>query len=53
MSVSENLTLSNEQVHNLARPLVGIINKFYEDPEHRKGFEEWLRNRQGEKEKDV
>ena len=48
--MSETDRLSDEQALDLARPLVGIITKFYEDPEMEKGFQQWLTHRQ---EKDV
>lgn len=45
MNVSEK-KLSDTQIKDLARPLVGIVKSFYDDPEHRKGFEKWLQNRE-------
>lgn len=36
------MNLSNEQVTDLARPLVGIITKFYEDPKNEEEYQKWL-----------
>ena len=38
------MNLTNEQITDLARPLVGIITKFYEDPKNEEDFQKWLRN---------
>lgn len=38
------MNLSDIQVNDLARPLVGIVMKFYEDPKNEEDFKEWLRN---------
>lgn len=38
------MSLSEVQVNDLARPLVGIITKFYADPKNEEDFKEWLRN---------
>ncbi len=38
------MNLSDEQVQNLASPLVGIITAFYENPENEEEFQKWLRN---------
>lgn len=38
------MNLSDTQVNDLARPLVGIVMKFYEDPKNEEDFKEWLRN---------
>lgn len=37
-------------MYDLARPLVGIIQKFFEDPKNIKEFEEWKRTKKAEKE---
>lgn len=42
--MNERLNLSDAQVVDLARPLVGIVMKFYEDPKNEEDFKEWLRN---------
>lgn len=39
------MNLSNEQVNDLAYPLVGIITKFYEDPKNEEDFQKWLLQR--------
>lgn len=41
---SLNVNLSDSQITDLARPLVGILQKFYEDPKNEKDFQKWLRN---------
>lgn len=38
------MNLSEVQVNDLARPLVGIITKFYADPKNEEDFQKWLRN---------
>lgn len=38
------MNLSEIQVNDLARPLVGIITKFYADPKNEEDFQKWLRN---------
>lgn len=42
------MNLSDAQVKDLARPLVGIIEAFYQNPENEKGFQEWLQTQQKE-----
>lgn len=47
MNVTEsslNLKLTDSQITDLARPLVGILQKFYEDPKNEEDFQKWLRN---------
>lgn len=44
---AEQLTLSDDQVDMLARPLVHIIAAFFEDPENARQFQEWKRRREG------
>lgn len=34
------------EVNNLCRTFLAAIERFYEDPENRKRFEEWQRKRQ-------
>lgn len=34
--------LTPNQINDLARPLVGIIEKFYEDPKNEEDFQKWL-----------
>lgn len=38
------MNLTDGQVNDLARPLVGIITKFYEDPKNEEDFKKWLLN---------
>ena len=40
------------QVNDLARPLVGIITKFYADPKNEEDFQKWLRNVEERKQKE-
>ena len=40
------MSLSDLQVNNLARPLVNIIIKFYEDPKNEEDFQKWLREKE-------
>ena len=40
------MNLSKQQVNDLASPLVGIISKFYADPQNEKEFQKWLKQRQ-------
>lgn len=39
----EQMILSDEQINDLANPLVEILEKFYEDEENVKRFQEWLK----------
>ena len=41
------VTLSNTQVENLARPLVGILTEFYKDPRNEEEFQIWLQQQNG------
>ena len=43
-SQSESMNLTDGQVNDLARPLVGIITKFYADPKNEEDYQKWLRN---------
>lgn len=39
-----NITLTPQQIDDLARPLVGMadrIRAYYDDPEHEREFQEW------------
>ncbi len=47
---AEQLTLSDDQVDMLARPLVHIVAAFFEDPENERQFQEWKRRREMERE---
>lgn len=40
---SLNVSFTDSQVNDLARPLVDIITKFYEDPKNEEDFQKWLR----------
>ena len=42
------MILSNEQVNDLASPLVEILEKFYEDEKNVKEFRDWLENRRND-----
>lgn len=41
---SPNVNLSDSQINDLARSLMDILERFYEDPKHEEDFQEWLRN---------
>lgn len=47
---SMNTKLTDSQINDLARPLLGILEAFYQDPKNEKGFQEWLNSRRGNKE---
>lgn len=38
------MNLSDTQINDLARPLVGIVMEFYEDPKNEEDFKKWLLN---------
>ena len=40
------MILSDEQINDLATPLVEILEKFYEDEENVREFQEWLRRKE-------
>ena len=40
------MNLSDAQVSDLASSLVGIVEKFYEDPQHEEDFQKWLKERE-------
>lgn len=42
----EQMILSDEQINDLANPLVEILEKFYEDEENVRGFQEWLERKE-------
>ena len=46
------MSLSEVQVNDLARALVGIIIKFYTDPKNEEDFQKWLRNVEERKQKE-
>lgn len=41
---SPNVNLSDSQITDLARPLMGILERFYRDPKNEEDFQKWLRN---------
>lgn len=41
---SLNVSLDDSQITDLARPLMGILKKFYKDPKNEEDFQKWLRN---------
>lgn len=45
--------LTDEQVTDLARPLVGILEAFYQDPKNEEDFQRWLLNVEKEKSTDT
>ena len=36
--------LTQNQIDDLARPLVEILENFYQDPKNEEDFQKWLRN---------
>jgi hypothetical protein len=36
--------LTDNQITDLARPLAGILEEFYQDPKNQEEFDKWLRN---------
>jgi hypothetical protein len=45
MNVTEsslNLKLTESQVSDLARPLMGILERFYQDPKNEEDYQKWL-----------
>lgn len=44
--IDKNMNLTNEQINDLARPLIQILTDFYDNPENEKAFQEWLKRRQ-------
>ena len=40
-----SVSLTNEQVHNLAKPLKAILEEFYADPKNEEAFQKWLKER--------
>lgn len=38
------IKLSESQITDLARPLIGILERFYKDPKNEEDFQKWLRN---------
>jgi hypothetical protein len=45
MNVTESsltLKLTDSQVSDLARPLMGILERFYQDPKNEEDYQKWL-----------
>jgi hypothetical protein len=42
--------LTSQQINDLAKPLKGILEKFYEDPKNEEEFQKWLLNVERQKE---
>jgi hypothetical protein len=36
------IKLTDNQIYDLARPLAGIVEKFYSDPKNEEAFQKWL-----------
>lgn len=49
LSPSLSPVLTEEQITDLARPLMGILEKFYQDPKNEEGFQKWLKEQPIEK----
>ena len=45
-SPKRSMNLTDAQVSDLASSLVGIVEKFYEDPKHEEEFQKWLKERE-------
>lgn len=43
------MRLTQSQIHDLARPLVGILTNYYSDPKNEEEYQRWLRNVEKEK----
>lgn len=43
------MRLTQSQIHDLARPLVGILTSYYSDPKNEEEYQRWLRNVEKEK----
>ena len=43
--------LNEKQIKDLARPLMGILEKFYQDPKNEEDFNKWLLSVEKEKSK--
>jgi hypothetical protein len=39
-----SIKLNANQIEDLAKPLPGIIEKFYQDPKNEEAFQKWLLN---------
>ena len=45
LSIS-NPVLTDSQINDLAQPLVGILEAFYQDPQNEQSFQEWLKQQE-------
>ena len=45
-SPKRSMNLTDAQVSDLASSLVGIVEKFYEDPKQEEEFQKWLKERE-------
>lgn len=43
------IELTKKQINDLALPLMGIVEEFYQDPKNEEDFQKWLMQRQKEK----
>lgn len=41
-NVNVRVSLSDSQINDLARPLMGILEAFYQDPKNEEDFQKWL-----------
>lgn len=41
-NVNVSVSLSDSQINDLARPLMGILEAFYQDPKNEEDFQKWL-----------
>ena len=41
-SVNMKVCLTESQINDLAKPLLGILEKFYQDPKNEEAFQKWL-----------
>lgn len=48
-----SLVLTDEQVTDLARPLIGVLETFYQDPKNEEEFQRWLLSTEKEKSTDI
>lgn len=41
-NVNVSVSLSDSQINDLARPLMGILEAFYQEPKNEEDFQKWL-----------
>lgn len=51
MNIKENcsnleIVLTDEQINDLARPLIRIVTEYYKDPKNEEKFQQWLKERE-------